>query len=49
MSKWELVEAIGLLAYMAFEKWIGNTKKVEANSALDLVFGVLSKIFKRKN
>lgn len=46
LPHWEYVSILIFcqLVYMAIECWIGKTKKIEANSILELIFNVIKGI-----
>ena len=39
---------VGVAIYSVFEYWIGNTKKVEANSAIALILSGVKSVVKDK-
>jgi hypothetical protein len=46
LPHWEYVSIIivSQLAYMGLECWLGKTKKIEANSILELIFNLIKGI-----
>lgn len=40
------IKVLGMVLYMLFEKWLGSTDKVKANSLIDLIVQALSKLKK---